>query len=650
MCLGSLSPILHQDMQRRGKTASRITVILVFVLSAAAGVAAWHYWTIYTSISSARDDLLAVQRRLSDVGLNLKQGDLLLARRDLRSAERRLDDARSHLRWDPFVQLARVTPGTSRQVEATDIFLDMATVLVRIGREATDAAGAAVALRDNPPDGQPLTKSLVDLLGQTSPQVERMRLLTREAIALRLELGDRGLVGPLASARNRVDEELPKLANQVEQLSAASEVLPGILGFRGERRYLVFALNNGEMLPGGGLVTAAGVLTVRDGVNGPIEFTDSVTWKDSAEALGVPYIPPPGPLQRYLLRDYTWNLLVSNWDPDFPTWAQQAREFYELVHGNQQVDGIIAVDLFVLERLLLVTGPQTLEIEDVGPVTFEPNIAVLQLEQLTRHAFEPTDDRKSVIGDLAERLLATLLTLPSSKWADAVSIVRNLGHERHIQVLSYDPEEQTLLRDFGWDGRLAPTDSDFVQFNEASVLSTKLNLIIQPEGAYRVDLDALGNVNHELRLRYHNPLPEWERDKDRDLVEKLMLGGLYGGYLRIMGPRGISGFDVEVDGQPGSVEDFGEATRSSWFGTFLALPAGARREVALRWRSTARADSETGLYRLLIQKQPGTRGLCVDLDIRRAGKEPRALFVSGGTRDDQGRVCLTSDIRVVARF
>ena len=130
--------------------------------------------------------------------------------------------------------------------------------------------------------------------------------------ARRLALGDQPLLPPLASVRRRLDKDLPAALNAIDSARRSQDLIPGLLGFRGGRRYLVLALNNGEMAPGGGFLTTAGVMQVQDGVNGPVEFSDTTLWKGQWEALGGGYIPPPGPLQRYQLRDYGWNLSTSN--------------------------------------------------------------------------------------------------------------------------------------------------------------------------------------------------------------------------------------------------------------------------------------------------------------------------------------------------
>jgi hypothetical protein len=412
-------------------------------------------------------------------------------------------------------------------------------------------------------------------------------------------------------------------------------------------------LNNGELLPGGGLVSAAGVLTVTEGVPGGIEFADTNQWKGLWERRGGAYIEPPGPLKRYLLKDFSWNLATSNWSPDFPTWGQQALEFYELVYGPQHVDGVVAMDLTVLEGLLGVTGARTLETANYGRVTFSEDNAVLELERVTRRPFDAVavSDRKSVIGDLAELLLDEVLDLPSNRWDELADTVLRLGGDRHIQVLMLDAAEQTLVRDIGWSGDLQRPPGDYLHFNEANLNGTKLNLIIQPEAVYRIDVTELGDARHELRLSYRNTLPEWQAGKDPQFVRKLMLGGLYGGYLRVFVPEGAVQFSALLDGAPAAIEDVGTEGAKTWFGVFMSLPAGEEREVVLRWTvPLATVSPGVGEYQLYIQKQPGTAGMCMAITVQRAGMAAKELRLDGGARDGAGRICLTEDVVLHARF
>jgi hypothetical protein len=271
-------------MRRAIRAHKRLTAFLAVAVPLVLVLAAWHYWTLYSSLADARAQLLSAQARLSDVGLNLTDADLAVAREQLRAADANLRRADDHLTWDPLIRLAGVLPGTGPQVDATEDLVDIGGLLVEVGDRATTAAGKAVALKEAPPSDDPLTASLVDLLADTSEDVDAIAALAAEIVEARAEIGDRALLPPLARAVDRLDEELPQLANAVEQLAQSKALLPAFLGFEGDRNYLVFALNNGELLPGGGLVTASGVLPVSQGVNGELDFTDSTLWKSMAEA------------------------------------------------------------------------------------------------------------------------------------------------------------------------------------------------------------------------------------------------------------------------------------------------------------------------------------------------------------------------------
>lgn len=614
--------------------------------------ASWHYWTMFSSLSAARSELLAIQQDLGTDGfdVNLPAERVQSARAHAIRASDAVERARLHYRWDPLLRLAGHVPVAGTQVVATGQLIDMAGLAVRIANLATVTGEEFTLVRDHRDSDEPLAQTLDRAIDRTRDHVGEMERLTSELVAMRLAMGDRGLLPPLASAREQLDAQLPALAGATRQLSQSYEVVPALLGFEGERRYLVLALNNGELLPGGGLVSAAGVLEVNRGEVGEVDFVDSTTWKWDWEAQGGGYIEPPGPLKRFLLRDYTWNLLVSNWSPDFPTWSQQALEFYELVHGKQDVDGVIAMDLEVLRSLLAITGPRTLAVEGHGEVTFTSDNAVLELERLTRQSFDPEeDDRKSVIGEVAQVLLTDIERTPSEQWEALANVVRTLGAGRHIQALSFHADEQNFIRDAGWAGELDQASPDFVQINEASLNSTKLNLIIQPHGTYSIDVSALGDARHELSLQYENTLPVWQQGKDPALVKQLMLGGMYGGYLRVFGPSSMANWSATNNGEPAAVEDAGLDGSRTWFGMFMPLPAGSAANPGLRWTvPLATTSSGAREYELLIQKQPGTRGMCLALEVTREGEAPARLDISGGHRDAQSRVCLSTDVRVKA--
>lgn len=637
---------------RPGRRTVAVTVLGAMLVA----VAAWHYASLYRDATGARAAVLELEDTMSvmaDLGLDATTEDLDAIDRQLGDARAKVDRAQTRMHWDPLLQGARWLPIAGDQVVAADAFLRMADDLLAVGdetvllaREAFEARDAREALADDAKE--PLTTTALDLLDRAGPRLDRIDTLLDDAVAARLEIGDRRLLGPLDEARTKIDEQLPGILELVDQARVARGVVPELLGFEGERRYLLLSLNNAELLPGGGLVTAAGILTVRDGDIVDTTFHDSRSWLPAYQATGGEFIPAPDPLQRHLLKDYSWSIGVSNWDPDFTVWAYQALEFFELAWGPQDVDGVVAVDLNVLQALLGLTGEQTVEAPGFGQISLTSENAIMELERVTRAPEDTWRRSKAAVGALQEALLRDVLELPTSKWSDLADTVQQLGDGRHMQALFFDEGAQRLVRDLGWDGHLViPAEGDYLHLNEASVNSTKLNLVFAPEATYDIEVTALGTARHELTLRYENTVREWAEGLDPDFVTDLMYDGHYGGFLRAFVPADATSLRASLDGQPAPIEDTGSTGSHQWFGVYVPVPPDAAREATLAW-SVPLATVDADTYTLTLQKQPGTDGLCIDLRIHRDGA-PATVAVTGGTRDGD-RVCLTTDVTVRATF
>ena len=70
----------------------------------------------------------------------------------------------------------------------------------------------------------------------------------------------------------------------------------------------------------------------------------------------------------------------------------------------------------------------------------------------------------------------------------------------------------------------------------------------------------------------------------------------------------------------------------------------------LRGKTTPATSVANNGYELHIQKQPGTDGMCIHVNIGRDGKAPKDLRFTGGKRLPDGRICLTTDVTISARW
>ena len=330
------------------------------------------------------------------------------------------------------------------------------------------------------------------------------------------------------------------------------------------------------------------------------------------------YVEPPAPLKQYLLKDHSWNLTTSNWSPDFPVSAREAARFYALEGGARadEVDGVIAVNVTTLERLLGVTGP--VQIPEFDVLVNEDNAFALTSEH-TRVPFRPAGDRKEFAALLADEVLQRVLHPQAGMWSPLVETVQRLGDEKDLMLYSFDTEQQGLIEQMGWDGGLAGPEenSDYLMVVDASINSTKLNWIVGHEAAIEVKLAEDGTAINTVTLDYDNPFSEWALGRDPYIIDKLMLGGQYGGYVRLLTPDGSRIVSVTDGRDEIGLEEIGEEQGLASFGRFFAMKADDRARLTFTYETppVVVKDGDTWTYTMRLQRQSGWEFDAVLLDI-----------------------------------
>jgi len=131
---------------------------------------------------------------------------------------------------------------------------------------------------------------------------------------------------------------------------------PELAGFGQEKTYLLLFYNNLELRPTGGYLGNFGIAKVENGKVNSFETHDTNIF----DGFGQVRTEPPAPLKEYLGIN-NWQMRDSNWSPDWPAAAAQAEYFYHLQGGQENFDGVIALNASVLPGLLGLTGPIYLE-------------------------------------------------------------------------------------------------------------------------------------------------------------------------------------------------------------------------------------------------------------------------------------------------
>ncbi|MBI1884947.1 MAG: DUF4012 domain-containing protein [Chloroflexi bacterium] len=629
---------------RRGRT-SRVRLLVAGLVAVAivayVAITGTRFLLAYGELKEAKELMLSAESTLRKDGPDASPDTLDGAQVRLLAARAKLDSARRLLDGDPLLRAAERLPALGPQLSAVRSFID-------IGREGADVGLAGIeALRSydavradkRPPLGERVVAFLEAVRPEMASAEASLALIQEERLAME---GD-WLLPPLAGLLEEVDGRLPRLQRSLERYRDGQRAAPGLLGFRGGRRYLVLGLDNTELMPGGGLIGSYGVITLqrgrlRDRTFGEVEDVID-RWQERS---GGEYIEPPGPLKRYLLRDWTWNFGIADWSPDFPTSARQALFFYER-SGAEPVDGVIALDFATLEGLLEVLGP--VRIERYGVTVDAENVTEEVLARIGR-PLRPGQGDHAFARAVARRVIDEAMDADGQEWQPLLRRLERLAEEKHLFVYSGDAGIERSLGRLGWAGEVREEPGDYLMVVNASVHSTKLNLALRERFDVRVRLDAAGNAHHGVTLRYENRLDEWAAGRDPQFVSDLMLSGFYGGYVRVLTPKESRLREVRLNGEAAGVEEVTQEAGRLSFGRYVPLPRDARASLEFAYLSPGVVEALGGVrtYRLLLQKQPGTGAIPLRLTVELPAGASVTSVTLGGRELPPGRLRIETDL------
>lgn len=532
-----------------------------------------------------------------------------------------------HLGWAPVygADLAAAAPLLDAAADLTVAADEALQALAPIAAARAPAEPLGVALATHLAAERPRLEAASQALGRASANLSGLRL-DQLSPTLREQLTP--LMALLGPARDGLDLAL---------------ALPDLLGASGQRRYLLIAQNPDELRPTGGLITAAGTLTVERGRLVGFAIGDSSAVDDLANH---PYPDPPAPIARYLGVDL-WVFRDSNWSPDFPTAARKAAAFYQLGRGGE-IDGVLAVTPAALRTLLAATGP----IQVAGarePITADTIIPYMRNSLLFAasggggaQAQPWWRARKDFLAPLAQAIIARLSAEPASLSMPAIlDAARRMLDDRDLQISLNNPAAAALLARRGWDGALRPGSADFLMLVSANLGYNKVTPNVAVAAAYTVDLSDPAAPLAELTVlhthRLAGPAACDQRSGFDDIIRiqryEEMMSGCEWDYLRAVVPGDselIAGFGPPVPPEwlltGAEVDQAAELSAgdagTAEIGALVVVPPGEKRRTFFRYRLPAAVlyrDARGYHYRLRLQRQPGAAAVPLDVTLRLPG-------------------------------
>ncbi|HJV32708.1 MAG TPA: DUF4012 domain-containing protein [Patescibacteria group bacterium] len=607
---------------------------------------------LYAQAQAARDDLFAAKAAAEKL-------DFEVASYRLESASDRFAAAqRAHAR----LKLAAKLPFYRDEIDAVGDLLEGGHEASIALKEAIDVGADLVAVLKS---GTAAAGAVPDISGDARPVHELTREEKRELLRKLTEAPDRlGLARssleraiaawdriPRTSFTQGILDQLAPYKKQLAQLHGILQqdlstlsVLPAILGYPEPKTYLFLMLNNTELRPGGGFVGTYGIVKIADGEMQSF-FTDDIYALDGpAEA----YLkePVPEPLRKYL-RSQSLFMRDANWSPDYVVSALELERFYHLEGGTEKIDGVIGVTPTVIQKLLAMTGPVTID-----GVTFTADNVVDELEYQVEVAFwdqgTPLAQRKDIVGKLGQELVRRLFSTPLSELPKIAAVAEASLAEKQMMASFADPTLQSFADARQWSGRFRSGPNDRLAVIDANLASLKTDAVMEKSIAYALRPDgdswiARAAITYKNKGRF-----TWKTTRYRT----------YTRFYAPIGSRFLKGEGMMVDDKlndpkrrPGTI-DVTEELGHAVFGGFISVEPGETRTLAVEYRvSDAVARMiRAGTYDLEVQKQLGSlsNGLTLDLDF---GKNVARATPPEDAKDwGDSRYRLSTDLRVDRLF
>ncbi len=376
-------------------------------------------------------------------------------------------------------------------------------------------------------------------------------------------------------------------------------VVGSLLGFDSPHTYLLLFENNTELRPGGGFIGVYAVIHVNKG-HFRIDKIDGTENLDNATSSNT--LPmPPVPLKKYLGVSH-WYFRDSNWSPDFPTTARQALTLFSLEHGTnaKNIDAVIAVTPTVLEDILHVTGPVIAD-----GMTFTSANVTQQLEYQVEYGYHqqniPFKDRKDLVRTLFTAIGNKLRVSVILHYQNFLKLLKKWAVQKQLMLYSTNSSLDSTFHKFQLDGTVVTSTEDYLLWVDANLGSLKTDHAINRTLSYSFTPTGTTYLARVTMTYHHTGTFDWRTTRYRD-------------YVRVYVPDGSVFVTTTNNVAP---VDTGTNLGKTWFGTFISVEPGTTKSLTFQYLlpQAIAHQIKHGLYTLIVQKELGTNGIGLTLNL-----------------------------------
>ena len=476
-----------------------------------------------------------------------------------------------------------------------------------------------ITFSDLPPDTKQMVLARLQVAaGQFTLMSNRLSVAQTELD----ELSTQKTLGSFSGIIKKTSIELAQTQEVLDRVSRFANLIPAFSGINGTNHFLILFLNNAELRPAGGFAGNYGIMTVSKGNIESIKTAD-VYALDRASAQTVTE-PAPYPLQKYN-ETPLWFFRDANWSPD---WSISAKKFIETflresnslapdvrmrVPSADKIDGVIAFTPTFAADLLRITGPVT-----VDGQTFTPENIFEKLEYQVEQGFAkqgiPESQRKEVIGDLLQSVVADLSHIPLSDWSRVGFALEHAFQSRQFFAYHTNLNTETVLSKVGWAGNYTLETPDVQMLVDANLASLKTDPVVDRNIKYELFHNTSGDLVGRTTVAYtHKGSFDWKTSRYRT-------------YARLYVPKGSQLIRVtgalqndRIKNPKGDVgtADVSEELGMTVFGAFTSIEPGQTRALVFEYKiaDVVKIAIQQGSYGLTVFKQNGAHANALTLDL-----------------------------------
>lgn len=525
----------------------------------------------------------------------LKSGDFEKAFTNAKNADHKLTSAKSIINFisTPYTLIFPKKTGFSNSLD-TAIFSSKAILNIADGSRILSANLSAIVQTD--------VKKDVPRIDDAQASLQKAFFESSQALSFARQAQSSKYLNKYVNPKIELIQKLNLLALNTYEFTY---LIKDITGSTDPKTYLILLQNNTELRPGGGFIGNYGTMSFTDGYLKEIKVDDIYQIDGQLKEK----IEPPKQLKDKLGVD-NFYLRDSNWVPDFAVNAQTARDFYKKETG-QNVDGVIAIDLYFIQNILKITGP--IKLSDYNEEISADNL----FERGEYHAeigfFPGSTQKKDFFSSLTRALIAKVTDSITGQKKDnfsLVSLAQSFGDslsQKHLMLALDSPNLSTYTKSKGWGNTFPPQNfdpaddsyetRDFLSISEANVGANKVNNELERKISYDLTVGRDADLVAKLKIIYINKSQAntWP-------------GGTYVNFLRLYVPFGATPSEVKNNDKT-DIKDIQVTNQNKLtiFSTFVEVPIKSTREFTLTYRIPKNIKLEKApTYHVYFQKQPGT--------------------------------------------